>query len=163
MEKKIGRRERSPISKEEMRRYGPGFSHSGMRTGSIEAVPGKKVILLEDDAACSLDFVVKFWDLAMKCDTPEFLKRGPLADEYSRVLHLSPVSAMKALRDCKHRDELWPGQAEARSDLLSLLKISRINLASDSTDNVYSLLSLAERDSIADSITPGYSEKIPPQ
>jgi hypothetical protein len=125
-----------------------------------EAVLGKKVILLVDDAACSLDFVMKFWDLAKKRDTPEFLKRGPLADEYSRVLHLSPVSAMKALRDFKHGDGLHdPEQAETRSDLLSLLSLSRTNLASDPRDKVYSLLSLAGKDNIASSITPDYSEE----
>jgi hypothetical protein len=67
-----------------------------------EAVLGKKVILLIDDAACSLDFIMKFWELAKKRGTPEILKHGRLADKYARIMHLSPVSSMEALRHLKH-------------------------------------------------------------
>ena len=70
---------------------------------------------------------------------------------------------MKALKDLKHRkeDSDYPDstkQSEAKSNLLSLLGLSCINLASDPRDKVYSLLGLAEGDPLADSIIPDYSE-----
>ncbi|KAG0651481.1 hypothetical protein D0Z07_1555 [Hyphodiscus hymeniophilus] len=127
-----------------------------------EAVLGKGVILLVGDAACSLDSVITFWDLAKKRDMPEFLKRGPLADEFAHVLHLNPVITMKALRDLIHFRK-WNRQEgekslQIKSDLISLLSLSRINLASDPRDKVYSLLGLAKGDSVARSIVPDYSE-----
>ncbi|KAG4437372.1 hypothetical protein IFR05_007136 [Cadophora sp. M221] len=142
-----------------------------------EAVLGKRVILLVGDAACSLDFVMQFWDLAKRRDTPEILKHGPLADEYTRILHLSPVSGMKELRDIKHPkqtvstaenddtvDEETSSHGnsiqklEAKSDLLDLLILSRVNQATDPRDKIYSLLGLAREDLVAKSITPNYSE-----
>ncbi|KAL2063949.1 hypothetical protein VTL71DRAFT_4443 [Oculimacula yallundae] len=142
-----------------------------------EAVLGKKVILLVDDAACSLDFVMQFWDLAKRRDTPEILKHGVLADEYTRILHMSPVSGMKALRDIRHSketsstnvdDEITVSNKEIESDesqilqtrfdLLNLLVLSRVNLATDPRDKIYSLLGLARQDPIARSVTPDYSE-----
>ncbi|KAH9222309.1 heterokaryon incompatibility protein-domain-containing protein [Leptodontidium sp. 2 PMI_412] len=143
-----------------------------------EAVLGKKVILLVGDAACSLDFVMHFWDLAKRRDTPEILKHGPLADEYSRILHLSPVSGMKELRDVKHPKQTIPAadnddtaaemtssddgngteKLQAKSDLLNLLILSRVNQATDPRDKIYSLLGLAREGIIARSVTPDYSE-----
>lgn len=151
-----------------------------------EAVLGKKVVLLIDDTACSLDFVMKFWDRARKRDTPEILKHGRLADEYARIMHLSPVSAMHLLRDLKHpppatesdliEDENEPsstsnentttsstvlkvsGGALPKNNFLNLLALFRMNLASDPRDKVYSFLGLAKEDPVAKSITPDYSE-----
>ncbi|KAH7369611.1 heterokaryon incompatibility protein-domain-containing protein [Rhexocercosporidium sp. MPI-PUGE-AT-0058] len=142
-----------------------------------EAVLGKKVILLVGDAACSLDFVMQFWDLAKRRDRPEILKHGPLADEYSRILHLSPVSGMKELRDVKHPKQYASAaddddtvaketinesdtskKLEEKSDLLNLLVLSRKNVATDPRDKVYSLLGLAREDAVAKSIMPDYSK-----
>ncbi|CZR65971.1 uncharacterized protein PAC_15871 [Phialocephala subalpina] len=144
-----------------------------------EAVLGKKVVLLIDDTACSLDFVMKFWERARKRDMPEILKHGPLADEYSRIMHLSPVTAMNVLRDSTHPqpetltlgDEEPPaqeaetktetgseGHAKHRPGLLRLLSLFRMNLASDPRDKVYSFLGLAKGDELAKSIAPDYSE-----
>jgi hypothetical protein len=144
-----------------------------------EAVLGKEVVLLIDDAACSLDFAMQFWDRAKKRAPPEILKRSPLADDYARILHLSPIGAINALRDLKHpkppsislsggndgisttseeADYEDLGKTETKSDLLSLLCLFRTNLASDPRDKLYSLLGLVKGNSLADSIAPDYSE-----
>ena len=53
---------------------------------------------------------------------------------------------------------LEAAKPNTKSDLLDLLVLSRIKLATDPRDKVYSLLGLAKRDVLAQSIIPDYSD-----
>ncbi|GKT63402.1 ankyrin and HET domain-containing protein [Colletotrichum tofieldiae] len=64
-----------------------------------EVVLGAKVVVLHGSSAISLDAITEFWDLAKQHGLPRPLRIGAYADKFNAILHLSPVSSFKILRD----------------------------------------------------------------
>jgi hypothetical protein len=136
-----------------------------------EAVLAKNAIVIYHDSASNLDSITRFWDLAQRKDPPKVLRVGPLADVYNKFLNLSSMRAIKTLRDLREqlqKEQMTDGDTSSADieqqgisvklemSLLSLLRISRSNQATDPRDKVYCLLGLAS-DDVARSITPDYS------
>ncbi|KAK1978874.1 heterokaryon incompatibility protein-domain-containing protein [Colletotrichum cereale] len=66
-----------------------------------EVILGAKVVVLYGSTAISLDAIMEFWDLAKHHGLPRPLRIGAYADIFNKILHLSPVSSFKVLRDCR--------------------------------------------------------------
>ncbi|KAH0428809.1 ankyrin and het domain-containing protein [Colletotrichum camelliae] len=127
-----------------------------------EVVLAKKVVVLYDTTAISLEAITDFWDMARSHGLPRTLRLGPYADIFNKVMHLSPASSFKVLRDHRHgqdkvADEISSEEATStQPTIFELLCLSRNNLATDPRDKVYGLLGLTD-DAVAQSITPDYS------
>ncbi|KAL0936375.1 ankyrin and het domain-containing protein [Colletotrichum truncatum] len=130
-----------------------------------EVVLAAKVVVLYGSTAISLEAITEFWSLARQRSLPRVLRIGPCADIFNKVLHLSPVSSYKTLRDRRYPDDQEDDGTDTRQaapstpstpSLFELLCLARNNLATDPRDKVYSLLGLTN-DGIAQSIIPDYS------
>ncbi|WYZ42722.1 hypothetical protein EsH8_VI_000421 [Colletotrichum jinshuiense] len=141
-----------------------------------EVILAAKVVVLYGQTAISLEAVTDFWDLAKQRGLPRVLRIGPYADMFNMMMHLSPVSSFKMLRDRRvKKDNMSDDEDENSSDddtnnedklerdvspsmpsLFELLCLTRKNLATDPRDKVYGLLGLTD-DAIAQSIVPDYS------
>ncbi|KAK2728930.1 ankyrin and het domain-containing protein [Colletotrichum kahawae] len=133
------------------------------RTWVLQGVVlAKKVVVLYDTTAISLEAITDFWDMARSHGLPRTLRLGPYADIFNKVMHLSPASSFKVLRDQRHgqdkeADEISSQEATpTQPTIFELLCLSRNNLATDPRDKVYGLLGLTD-DAVAQSITPDYS------
>lgn len=129
-----------------------------------ELVLAKKVVVLYGETAISLDAVMEFWTEARKHGLPRVLRIGVLADACARVMHLSPVSQLKAFREQRQREnqgeEDEPSEPEVltKTRLLDLLALTRNGQATDDRDKIYALLGLAD-DEVAQGIVPDYSPR----
>ncbi|EXF79321.1 hypothetical protein CFIO01_02056 [Colletotrichum fioriniae PJ7] len=133
-----------------------------------EVILAPKVVVLYGTAAISLEAITDFWDLARLHGLPRPLRIGIYAEVFSMIMHLSPVSSFKLLRDRKQGFETSQtvgaiGNVEDEAvkagsplNLLELLCLTRNNLATDARDKVYGLLGLTD-DPVAQSIVPDYS------
>ncbi|KAI3394521.1 hypothetical protein diail_2610 [Diaporthe ilicicola] len=127
-----------------------------------EVILAKKVVILFQEAAISLEAITDFWSLPQQHVLPPTLRIGPYADIFNMVRHLSPVSSFKRLRErrqkVEHVDKNEDGsdRASASPSLFELLCLSRNNLATDPRDKIYGLLGLTD-DAVSRSIIPDYS------
>ncbi|KAJ0373557.1 hypothetical protein COL26b_008279 [Colletotrichum chrysophilum] len=127
-----------------------------------EVVLAKKVVVLYDTTAISLEAITDFWDMARSHGLPRTLRLGPYADTFNKVMHLSPASSFKVLRDQRHGQDKEADESSSQEviptepTIFELLCLSRNNLATDARDKVYGLLGLAD-DAVAQSIIPDYS------
>ncbi|KAF6839148.1 ankyrin and het domain-containing protein [Colletotrichum musicola] len=134
-----------------------------------EVVLPAKVVILYEETAISLGAVTDFWHEARRNGLPRVLRIGPYADIFNQVMHLSPCSSFKVLRDRRHKSgESNKGDDHDGGDdgpeivdssmpsLFELLCLSRNNLATDPRDKVYGLLGLTD-DAVSKAIIPDYS------
>ncbi|KXH34795.1 hypothetical protein CSAL01_00376 [Colletotrichum salicis] len=138
-----------------------------------EVILAPKVVVLYGEAAISLEAITDFWDLARRHGLPRPLRIGMYAEVFSMIMHLSPVSSFKVLRERRQGfgTSQTVGDAEKVEDtarggsplnLLELLCLTRNNLATDARDKVYGLLGLTD-DPVAQSIIPDYSSNNTPE
>ncbi|EQB44486.1 hypothetical protein CGLO_16777 [Colletotrichum gloeosporioides Cg-14] len=127
-----------------------------------EVVLAKKVVVLYDTTAISLEAITDFWDMARSHGLPRTLRLGPYADIFNKVMHLSPASSFKVLRDQRHGQDKDADESSSQEifstqpTIFELLCLSRNNLATDPRDKVYGLLGLTD-DAVTHSIIPDYS------
>ncbi|KXH50188.1 hypothetical protein CSIM01_07412 [Colletotrichum simmondsii] len=133
-----------------------------------EVILAPKVVVLYGTAAISLEAITDFWDLARLHGLPRPLRIGMYAEIFSMIMHLSPVSSFKLLRDRRQGFRTLPAITDTNTvedeavegssplNLLELLCLTRNNLATDARDKVYGLLGLTD-DPVAQSIVPDYS------
>ncbi|KAI3544569.1 hypothetical protein CABS01_01992 [Colletotrichum abscissum] len=138
-----------------------------------EVILAPKVVVLYGTAAISLEAITDFWDLARIHGLPRPLRIGMYAEVFSMIMHLSPVSSFKLLRDRRQGFETSqtvddsenvedePVESGSPLNLLELLCLTRNNLATDARDKVYGLLGLTD-DPVAQSIVPDYSSNNTP-
>ncbi|KAI8304505.1 Heterokaryon incompatibility protein 6, OR allele [Colletotrichum sp. SAR11_240] len=127
-----------------------------------EVVLAKMVVVLYDTTVINLEAITDFWDMARSHGLPRTLRLGPYADTFNKVMHLSPASSFKVLRDQRHGKDKEAdktsshGVISIQPTIFELLCLSRNNLATDPRDKVYGLLGLTD-DTVAQSIIPDYS------
>ncbi|KAK7449574.1 hypothetical protein CaCOL14_013291 [Colletotrichum acutatum] len=138
-----------------------------------EVILAPKVVVLYGTAAISLEAITDFWDLARLHGLPRPLRIGMYAEVFSMIIHLSPVSSFKLLRDRRQGFRTLPTIADTETvedeavegsstlNLLELLCLTRNNLATDARDKVYGLLGLTD-DPVAQFIIPDYSSNNTP-
>ncbi|KZL63601.1 heterokaryon incompatibility protein [Colletotrichum incanum] len=104
-----------------------------------EVILGAKVVVLYGSTAISLDAITEFWNLAKQHGLPRPLRIGAYADTFNAILHLSPVSSFKNLRDRRKALASMPKNIQEDEDSPSEIRTSdedndAVDHASEETD-----------------------------